>query len=262
MVEGEVLEALGDRGDPVVLVGERRSAPSAGSRRSPAAPRRCVSRTCVDRGGDRLEDGARAGGAVQQQPVGVLLRRRRGPRPRPRCRASRSRERPGAAVRATSKLGPDPVRRRARRGRRARPASRATSRISSVCGVVLEGEAPRPGGPTRGDVARHLERPGGLAQALRPAEQHQLAGAETAGQRLVEQVEAGRPDARRGVRRRRAAARRPAPGRRCRGSRERSTPIMEAPGRATGEARIAGEPPESAAGRCRRRFGRAGAAVP
>ena len=79
------------------------------------------------------------GGAVQQQPVGVLLDALERLDARPRCRASRSAQRPGPAVErprswpgsgATSGASRPP----------SWPASRATSRISSVRGVVLEGE--------------------------------------------------------------------------------------------------------------------------
>ena len=65
--------------------------------------------------------------------------------------------------------------------------------LEDAVGVVLVGE--EHGAAVRGDgVAQHLQRHRGLAQALRTAEEHELAGAEPAGQGDVERVEAGRPD--------------------------------------------------------------------
>ena len=61
--------------------------------------------------------------------------------------------------------------------------------------VVLEGEVDD-GTAGLGDVPRDLQREGRLAQTLGTREQHQVAGAEPSGQVVVEDREAGRPDAR------------------------------------------------------------------
>ena len=61
--------------------------------------------------------------------------------------------------------------------------------VEQVLLVVLEADVQDVGLAARGDVARHLERHRRLAGALRAADQEQLAGAQTAADRLVERGE-------------------------------------------------------------------------
>ncbi len=192
VVQGEVLEALGDRRDPLRLTdglgGVHLLQVVDHDHRVLAGPPADL----VDGGLDRLDARPGAGGAVQHEPVAVLL-----------DDLDRLHAALGVAQPLLERARPtvcalegaaDPV--DARRHDAAQLTGfQGHQAHQEGLEVVLEGEEDHRASGAR-DVARHLQHPGRLAQALRTAEEDQLTGAAAAVEGLVEQLEPRRPDAR------------------------------------------------------------------